>query len=113
MNSRSSTESELNGIDDKIGKIMWTKKFIEHQGFEVKLNIIYQDNTRTIKLAENGKTSSGKRTKHFDIKLFYITDLIGKQEVIVKYCPTNNMIADYITKIYLQEQNSNYFEMKY
>jgi hypothetical protein len=98
VNSRSSTESELNGIDDKIGKIIWTKKFIEHQGFEVKLNVIYQDNTSTIKLAENGKTSSGKRTRHFDIKLFYITDLIGKQEVIVKYCPTDNMIADYMTK---------------
>ena len=98
VNSRSSTESELNGIDDKIGKIIWTKKFIEHQGFEVKLNIIYQDNTSTIKLAENSKTSSGKRTRHFNIKLFYITDLIGKQVVIVKYCPTNNMIADYMTK---------------
>ena len=98
INSRSSTEAELNGVDDKIGKIMWTKKFIEEQGFKINMNVIYQDNTSTIKLAQNGKASSGRRTRHFDIKLFYITDLIGRQEVMVKYCPTDDMIADYLTK---------------
>mmetsp|Transcript_26975 Transcript_26975/g.38254 ORF Transcript_26975/g.38254 Transcript_26975/m.38254 type:complete len:174 (+) Transcript_26975:3-524(+) len=97
-NARSSTEAELNGVDDKISKILWSKRFIEHQGFKVKLTVIYQDNTSTIKLAENGKTSSGKRTRHFDIKLFYITDLIDKDEVTVKYCHTDDMIADYNTK---------------
>ena len=98
VNSRSSTEAELNGVDNKIGKIMWTKRFIEKQGYKVNMNAIYQDNTSTIKLAENGKSSSGRRTRHFDIKLFYITDLIGRQEVMVKYCPTDDMIADYLTK---------------
>jgi hypothetical protein len=98
VNSRSSTEAELNGVDNKIGKIMWTKRFIEKQGYKVNMNVVYQDNTSTIKLAENGKSSSGRRTRHFDIKLFYITDLIGKQEVKIKYCPTDDMIADYMTK---------------
>ena len=97
-NSRSSTEAELNGVDDHIGKVLWTKRFLEAQGFEVKLNIIYQDNQSTMKLAMNGKTSSGKRTRHFDIKLFYVTDLIGKGEVQVMYCPTDEMVADYNTK---------------
>ena len=41
VNSRSTTEAELIGVDDKIAKVIWTKKFIEEQGFEVKLNIIY------------------------------------------------------------------------
>ena len=31
-NARSSTEAELNGVDDKISKILWSKKFIEYQG---------------------------------------------------------------------------------
>ena len=97
-NSRSSTESELNGTDDKISKIISVKKFIEHQDFKVKLNLIYQDNTSTMKLQKNGKLSSGKRTRHFDIKLFYITDLINRGEVDVRYCPTDEMIADYMSK---------------
>jgi len=95
-NARSSTEAELNGIDDNIGKVLWTKRFLKAQGFEVKLNIIYQDNNQsTMKLAKNGRSSSGKRTRHFDIKLFYVTDLIGKGEIEVIYCPTNGMVADY------------------
>jgi hypothetical protein len=53
VNSRSSMESELIGVDDKSAKILWTNRFLEWQDFLVKLNIIYQDNTSTIKLEEN------------------------------------------------------------
>jgi hypothetical protein len=67
VNSRSSTESKLIGVDDKIAKVLWMKRFLEWQDFAVKLNIIYEDNTSTIKLEEKGKASSGKRTQHFDI----------------------------------------------
>lgn len=97
-NSRSSTEAELNGLDDEISKIQWVRRFVEAQGFEVKLNIVYQDNQSTIKLGNNGKASSGKRTRHFDIKLFYITDLIKNGQLQIEYCPTDAMIADYNTK---------------
>ena len=51
-----------------------------------------------MKLQNNGKLSSGKRTRHFDIKLFYITDLISRDEVMVKYCPTDDMLGDYMSK---------------
>ena len=98
VNSRSSTESELIGVDDKIAKVLWMKRFLEWQDFEVKLNIIYQDNTSSIKLEENGKESSGKRTRHFDIKHFYVTDWVGRDEVKIEYCSTDEMIADYQTK---------------
>ena len=35
---------------------------------------------------------------HFDIKLFYVTDLISRSEVTVEYCSTDAMVADYCTK---------------
>jgi hypothetical protein len=98
VNARSSTQSELVAADDTLSKILWTKKFIEAQGHEVKANIVFQDNTSTMKLELNGKASSGKRTRHFDIKLFHITDLIKRGELQVEYCPTDEMTADYMTK---------------
>jgi hypothetical protein len=98
VNSSSSTESELIRVDNKTAKIRWTKLFLEWQEFMVKLNIIYQHNTSTIKLEENGKESSGKRTRRFDIKYFYVTDLVGRNEVQIEYCSTDQMIADYNTK---------------
>ena len=70
VNTRSSTEAELVAVDDKISKIAWIKQFLEHQGFNPILNILHQDNQSTIKLQENGKESSGKRTCHFNIKYF-------------------------------------------
>ena len=63
-------------VDNILSKILWTKKFIEAQGHKGKENMIYQDNTSAIKLEINGKTSLGKRTKHFDIKFFYFMDLV-------------------------------------
>ena len=96
INARSSTEAELVGIDDRISKIISMKHFIESQGLNVKVNVIYQDNQSCIKLAENGKEKSGKRTRHFNIKYFYITDLIKRQEVSIQYCSSNDMLADFL-----------------
>jgi hypothetical protein len=64
----------------------------------VNHNIIMRDNISSMKLEMNGKTSSGKRTRHLDIKYFYITDLIKRKEVAIQYCPTDAMLADYFTK---------------
>jgi hypothetical protein len=48
INTQSSTESELVGFDDVLSKILWSKLFIEAQGFEVKANIVYQDITSSM-----------------------------------------------------------------
>jgi hypothetical protein len=98
VNTRSSTEAELVSIDDIISKVLWTKLFLQEQGCNVMQNVILSDNLSSMKLETNGKTSSGKRTRHFDIKYFYITDLIERQELTIQYCPTDKMTADYMTK---------------
>ena len=85
VNARSSTKAELISIDDKISKIIWMKQVIEAQGL-------------------NGKHSSGKRTRHFDIKYFYITDLINRNEISIEYCSRNDMLADYLTKPLILEK---------
>ena len=97
-NSRSSTEAELIGLDDVISKILWQKRFIEKQGFTLDGNIIFRDNTSSMKLEQNGRASTSKRTRHFDIRYFYITDLIQRKECEIKYCPTKELVADYHTK---------------
>jgi hypothetical protein len=95
-------------VDNKIAKVLWRRRFLEWQEFVVKLNIIYQDNTSTIKLKRNGKESSGKRTRHFDIEYFYVTDLVSRDEVEIEYCSTDEMLAD-ITRSQWLVSNSRYF----
>jgi hypothetical protein len=98
VNTRSSTEAELVGIDDVISKILWTRRFIEAQGFKPKSAVVYRDNTSSMKLEENGRASASKRTRHFNIKWFYVTDLIQRKEIELEYCCTDDMLADYMTK---------------
>ena len=71
LNTKSSTEAELVGIDDVMPQILWTRYFLMGQGFNVTDNILYQDNQSTIKLATNGCASSGKRTRHINIRYFF------------------------------------------
>jgi hypothetical protein len=86
------------GVDDVVSKVLWTKLFIEAQNIKVNTNIIYQGNTSSMKLEENGKASSGKCIRHFNIKYFYITDLIQCNDIQIEYCPTEEIVANYMTK---------------
>ena len=98
MNSKSLMDAELIAVDDKIIKVTRAKRLTEAQGFKVNLIIVFQDSARTIKLVENVKSSRGKRTRHFDVRLFHATDLISRNEVVIKHCPTGKMPADYFSK---------------
>jgi hypothetical protein len=98
LNTKSSTEAELVGVDDLMPQILWTKYFLEEQGFEVRENTIYQDNQSAMLLENNGRASSSKRTRHINIRYFFITDRIKMRETNVVYCPTGKMRGDFFTK---------------
>jgi hypothetical protein len=57
---------------------------------------IFCDNTSTIALSNNYVFH--KRTKHIEIRYFYITDKSKSGEVTIEHCPTKEMIGDYFTK---------------
>ena len=98
LNIRSSTEAELVGVDDASTMILWTKLFMEEQGYGVIKNILYQDNKSTILLEQNGKRSSSQRTCAINIRYFFIMDQVEKGNVSITYCPMKEMVADYFTK---------------
>jgi hypothetical protein len=98
INTRSSTEAELIAADDIIGHVLWTRLFLEAQGYAVKDNVVFQDNQSAILLERNGKASSGKRTRHFNIRYFFLTDQVANNNVTIQFCPTDEMTADFMTK---------------
>ena len=61
INTRSSTEAELIGINDALTMILWVRLFLQAQGFTVTDNVIFQDNQSTMLLTKNGWQSSGKK----------------------------------------------------
>ena len=98
LNTRSSTETEIVGADDFMPAICWTRYFMEAQGYQVEDNILFQDNKSAILLEKNGKASSSKRTKHINIRYFFITDRVKNGDVSLVWCPTGDMIGDFMTK---------------
>jgi hypothetical protein len=108
INTKSSTEAELVGVDDAMNFVEWIQLFAEQQtkiinddsvlnkiGNEV---VIQQDNTSTIQLVNNGKQSSTKRTQHINIRYFYVASKIKSGRKRVIYHPTKQMVSDYLTK---------------
>ena len=67
INTCSSTEAELVAINDAMALVLWCWLFIMGQGFDVHDNIVYQDNQSTMLLGNNGRHSSGKKTRHIEI----------------------------------------------
>jgi hypothetical protein len=67
-------------------------------GYNVKDNILHQDDKSTILLQENGQKSSGPRTRALNIQYFFLTDQTEKGNVKIVHCPTGEMVADYLSK---------------
>ncbi len=97
LNTRSSTEAELVAANEAAVQAMWIRNFLEAQGYDSKTTI-YQDNTSAILLEKNGRESSGKRTRHLNVRYYYIKDCIDKKFLNVEYCPTDDMTGDYPSK---------------
>jgi hypothetical protein len=98
LNTRSSTEAEIVGVNDSMYLVLWVRHFLEAQCYSIKDNIVYQDNMSSMKLEINGKRSSTKNTRHMEIRYFFITDNIRRGKLSVKHCPTDSMLGDYFTK---------------
>ena len=98
LNVKSSTEAELVGVDDGLPLVLWTRYFLQEQGYEMRPSLIYQDNKSAMLLERNGKASSTKRTKHINVRYFFVKDKIAKGEIELEHCPTEIMWADVNTK---------------
>jgi len=97
INTMSSTETELIAVNDKMGQVLWTKYFLEAQGYDIP-TVVFQDNKSTMLIERHGRASSTKRTRHINIRYFFVTDCIQRKNLTVEYCPTDDMLADFGTK---------------
>jgi len=49
-------------------------------------------------LEESGKKSSSKRTGALNVRDFFLADKVEKGNVIIRHCPTDDMIGDFHAK---------------
>ena len=59
--------------------------------------VLMEDNQGAICIAKN--PVSHARTKRIDVRYHYIREALNEETIELKYCPTNEMIADIFTKL--------------
>jgi Reverse transcriptase (RNA-dependent DNA polymerase)/Pol polyprotein, beta-barrel domain/gag-polypeptide of LTR copia-type/Integrase core domain/GAG-pre-integrase domain len=98
MVALSTTESEYIGLSNAGQHIAWLRTFFAELGHAQKgPTILSCDNQAAIILSKDAQYRA--RTKHIQRKYHYFRDdLVATGEVIVRYVPTADMVADILTK---------------
>ena len=98
MVALSSTESEYIGLCYAGQHLAWLRTFFEDIGHAQKgASDLLCDNQAAIVLTKEAQYRS--RTKHIQRKYHYLRDdLVAKGEAVVRYVPTEDMVADIFTK---------------
>ena len=76
---------------------IWLRCLLKNIGMkEDGSSTIFEDNNGAIELSRNPKFHD--RTKHIDVAHHFVREQVNQNNISVKYCPTQNMLADGMTK---------------
>jgi hypothetical protein len=93
----STTEAEYMALYSGTQEITWLKQMLLELGImDANPTVIFQDNQGSIALAENPVYH--QRTKHIDVKYHFIRKKIEDKVIQLRYCATDEMVADIMTK---------------
>jgi hypothetical protein len=95
--TKSSTEAELVGLSDAATQAIHVRNFIEAQGYSTDPLTIYQDNMSCMALIKRGGPCSA-RSRHIGIRRFWLKERVDGGEVVIQHMPTEDMIANLLTK---------------
>lgn len=88
---------------------VWMQRLLDDmKQTQMEATTIYCDNQSTIAIVKNHVHHN--RTRHIETRHHFIRELVGKGEIKIEYCNTNDQVADLFTKpllakkfIYLRE----------
>ena len=92
----STAEAEYISLTYGCQEALWIRNLLFELGIDVGTITLLEDNQGAIALSKNLKLDH--RTKHIDIRYHFLTDHVAKGDIIIKYCRTEDMIADALTK---------------
>jgi hypothetical protein len=111
--TKSSTEAELVAASDALNQLLHARELLKNQKKHQDNNDdresylmpspFYQDNKSTIALIKVGRATHEK-SRHINIRHFWIHGKVKDKSVVVEYMPTELMIANVLTKPLQGEQ---------
>ncbi len=93
----SSTESEYVALTHALKELIWIRKlFTELIHPFAQPTTLFCDNQGAIVLSKDSTFHA--QTKHIDVQFHFIRQTVSLSQSKIKYCPTDDMIADAFTK---------------
>jgi hypothetical protein len=95
--TKSSTEAELVALSDGSTDILWARNLLTDQGYDLGAVAVGEDNQSVLSMLEKRRLINA-RTRHINVRYFFIVDRIKSGELKMVYVPTDLMLADFMTK---------------
>jgi len=92
----SSTEAEFIAAAHCVKELMYLQTLLEELTGNTVRAVINIDNQSTLQIIKNG--TGNKRSKHIDVRYHYLNEKYVEGMIELKYCPTDEQIADVFTK---------------
>ncbi|KAH9682999.1 retrovirus-related pol polyprotein from transposon RE1 [Citrus sinensis] len=95
--AKSSTESEYRALSSACSELSWLQSlFSELNIAQLPTSVLWCDNQSAGALARNPVFHS--KSKHIELNVHYIRDKVLSKELEVRYIPTEEQVADILTK---------------
>jgi Reverse transcriptase (RNA-dependent DNA polymerase) len=95
--TKSSMEAEMVALSNSTNQGLFARNFLTLQGYTMPAVIIFQDNMSCMALVARGR-SGGERTRHIDIRYFWVKDRVKRGEAVIIHKGTREMYANILTK---------------
>jgi len=92
----SSTEAEYMSMCDCTQQILWIKSLFQECHLCLQHFMMFGDNKGAIHIVQNPVMEG--RSKHIDIKYYFLRECVEKQTFMLDYVPTDQQKADMMTK---------------
>ncbi|KAH9782940.1 retrovirus-related pol polyprotein from transposon RE2 [Citrus sinensis] len=108
--AKSSTESEYRALSSASSELSWLQSLLSELNIvQLPTPILWCDNQSAGELARNPILHS--KSKHIELEIHYIRDKVLGKELEIRYIPTEEQVADVLTKA-LSFPKFNYFRSK-
>ena len=95
--SMSSTESEIMAASECALELVYFRRLLREMGLpQMKPTVLNVDNQGAVELSKHQK--SCHRSRHVLRRFFKVRELVAIGEITVKWCPTDDNVADLLTK---------------
>ena len=96
----STVEAEYMALAAAAQEVLFIRQLLKSFGMTINnASPMYEDNRGCLSIATNAMTTG--KTKHIDIRYHFVRDLVNDNTISLTWCPTEDMIADILTKFSL------------